>query len=112
MGHGHSRPGHLLGTPLTLEDRLRKETKNFARIWLVIAKRGYEHKTARPLSPTAFDYHWLFKEKTDVEFYEVKRSQVPQSYSPILERALLTWNTCLISTYIIFKRVKKHLTSK
>lgn len=103
--------GHWSTPPVSLEAQLREETKIFAQIWLLVAKECSEPKIARPLPSTTFDYHWLFKNKTDVKFYEIKRGDATPECTTRLDRALLTWETCLISTYVIFKRVKQHLTS-
>ena len=102
----------LRGTPpVSLEAQLREETKIFAQIWLLITQECSEPKIVQPLPSTTFDYHWLFKHKTDVKFYEIKRGGAIPGYTTRLDRALLTWETCLISTYVIFKRAKQHLTS-
>lgn len=95
-----------------IENLLRKQTEDFARVWLVIAEQWYAHKTAKPLPPATFHNHWLFRSKEDVDFYEVEPSEVPQAYPPKLERALRTWNTCLPSVYVVFERVKQRLLGK
>ncbi|KAF1964291.1 hypothetical protein BU23DRAFT_575816 [Bimuria novae-zelandiae CBS 107.79] len=111
MGQFQGKPRELTAREKDLEDFLREQTEDFARIWLVISDQWYRPKIVRPLHPATFSKHWLFGKKKNVEFYEVGYTDTTQAYPLKLERALRTWNTCLSSVYVVYERVEQRLMS-
>lgn len=63
-----------------LEDLLRNQTEDFARIWLSIADQWYQPKFARPLPSTTYHDHWLLGKKGDISVYEFDHTEVPQEH--------------------------------
>jgi hypothetical protein len=97
----------------SISENLRRETEDFACIWLRICDNEYKPKSAKPLDASLYRSHWHFKSETDVEFYEKDRchSNPPPKYPPRLERALQTDSTCLESVYVTFERVCQRLNA-
>jgi hypothetical protein len=90
---------------------LRRETEDFARIWLRICDDEYQPKTAKPLDASLYRTHWHFKSESEVQFYEKDwdDSDPPPKFPPRLDRALKTDNTCVESVYVMYERVCQRL---
>ncbi|KAL1594287.1 hypothetical protein SLS60_010044 [Paraconiothyrium brasiliense] len=88
---------------------IRKQTKDFARLWLLFCDRELLRQTARQLDPSLYRNHWLFRNKPGVEFYETQWTTGRHKYPSKLERALLTDNTCMDSVYVTFVTISQRL---
>ncbi|KAJ4359953.1 uncharacterized protein N0V89_000512 [Didymosphaeria variabile] len=94
----------------TISITIRKQTKDFARVWLLFCDRVIIQQTAKQLNPSLYRDHWLFRNETGVEFYETRWTNRQHKYPSRLGRALITDNTCLDSVYVTFDKISQPLS--